>query len=107
MKKPEDPIAALVRLQSFDGAFRVTAALISILGQSAIDEAAKAGIDETIWATVLAVAHLQRYLAEQPDLLEGLVEKAREYVEEAAQPGIDFEQLLQRAATIIAASDTA
>ena len=52
----------------------------------------------TVWATVLAVAYLQKHLADQPDLLDGLVEKAKEYVEDA---GVDFAETLTQALTLV------
>ena len=94
----EDVITELVRLQSFDGGFRVTKALIRILGETAVDEAQKIGIDQTVWATVLAVAYLQKHLVDQPDLLDGLVEKAKEYVEEAE---VDFAETLSQAGLFV------
>ena len=45
---------------------------------------------------------MQKRLSEQPDLLESLIEKAREYVEdsEAGYTGPNFDELLGRAMTM-------
>ena len=52
-----------------------------------------------MWATVLAIAYLQKHLDQQPDLLEGLVEKAQEYVMQT--PGIDLKEALDMAKVLI------
>ncbi|KAJ3529472.1 hypothetical protein NM688_g7850 [Phlebia brevispora] len=75
----EDLVTRLVRLQSFNGSFPVSEQLVGILGQSALD--ARKDIElPIVWATLLAIAYLQKHLADQPELLESLVEKAIEYV---------------------------
>ncbi|THG93987.1 hypothetical protein EW026_g7389 [Hermanssonia centrifuga] len=96
----EDRVVQLVRLQSFDGSFPDSALLAQILGSEALYKAHELGVDTDVWATVLAVAYLQKYLAKQPELLEGLLEKAIEFIQQS--PGIDFEALLAKAKTLVA-----
>lgn len=57
------------------------------------------GVSDIIWATVLAVAYLQKYLVGQPELLESLVEKAIDFVQQT--PGVDVDMLLERAKVMI------
>ena len=56
-------------------------------------------VSDTVWATVLAIAYLQKHLVGQPELLEGLVEKATGFVQQT--PGVDLDALLQRASELI------
>ena len=91
----DSDVVGLVRLQSFNGSFTVSPGLEAILGKGALAEGLKVGIDQTIWATVLAAAYLQKHLAHQPELLEGLLDKAKEFVNESH--GVDYEEVLQKA----------
>ena len=99
LQASEDAVLQLVRLQSFDGSFSVSHALRSILGHTAIAQGASIGVDEVVWATVLAIAYLQKHLVGQPDLLEGLVEKAMEFVEQEYEG--DVNALLERARAVV------
>lgn len=62
-------------------------------------EADALGVDKTVWATVLAIVYLQKYLTGEPELLEGLLEKAKGFLN---QPGVDFEELLDAAKLVVA-----
>ena len=95
----EADVVKVVRLQAFDGSFVSSPQLAALVGQAAMGDAKTHDVEEGIWATVVAIAWLQIHLKEQPDLLEGLVEKAREYVEQT--PGQDFDELLQSAARFV------
>ena len=95
----EDKVLQLVRLQNFDGSFSPTAPLIGILTQRALGEATSLSLDLTVWGTILAIAYLQKHLTGQPDLLEGLVEKAMDYVQSVG--GVDAERLLEKARAIV------
>ncbi|KAI0696543.1 hypothetical protein BC835DRAFT_1519541 [Cytidiella melzeri] len=95
----DDDTAALIRLQSFDGSFVPTPELEMILGRTALDEGRKFGTDPTVWATVLAIAYLRKHLGAQPELLEGLVEKATVFVDQT--PGVDLEELLDVAKLLV------
>ena len=96
----EDKVMRLVRLQSFDGSFALSPQLVTIVGEAALSKAKDIKADGSIWATVVAVAWLQKYLTDQPDLLESLLEKARQYVEQS--PTVDFDALLQSAIDLVA-----
>ncbi|KAI0685189.1 hypothetical protein BC835DRAFT_1421505 [Cytidiella melzeri] len=91
--------ANLMRLQAFDGSFVPSPELELILGKAALGEGHKLGTDPTVWATVLAIAYLQKHLAREPELLEGLVEKATEFVTQV--PGVNLEELLDMAKLLV------
>lgn len=78
---PDDRVANLVRLQSFDGSFAGSENLGLIVGTKHLGQAAAQGVDEKVWATALAVAYLKLYMNGQPELLDGLVEKAVAFLE--------------------------
>ena len=92
-------VVGLVRLQSFNGSFTVSPELEAIIGKNALAEGSKIGVDQTIWATMLAVAYLQKYLAHQTELLEGLIDKAQDFV--SGTPGVNFAELLENAKLLI------
>jgi hypothetical protein len=92
-------VVALVRLQSFDGSFPVTLPLERILGKEALTGGNKLALDQVIWATVLAIVYLQKHLDQQPELLESLVEKARDYVLQT--PGVDLDEALNVAKILV------
>ncbi|PSR77889.1 hypothetical protein PHLCEN_2v7669 [Hermanssonia centrifuga] len=96
----EDQVVQLVRLQSFDGSFPANTMLVQIVGNKALDEGRELGVDADLWATVLAMAYLQKYMAKQPELLEGLLEKAIEFVKQ--QGGADLADLLAKAQALVA-----
>ncbi|PSR78278.1 hypothetical protein PHLCEN_2v7474 [Hermanssonia centrifuga] len=100
-RSAEDQLVQLVRLQSFDGSFPANIMLAQIVGKKALDEGRrKLGVDAVVWATVLAVAYLQKYMVKQPELLEGLLEKATEFVKQ--RPGADMAVLLAKAQALVA-----
>ncbi|THG97060.1 hypothetical protein EW026_g4874 [Hermanssonia centrifuga] len=99
-RSAEDQVVQLVRLQSFDGSFPANTMLAQIVGNKALDEGRELGVDAVLWATVLAMAYLQKYMAKQPELLEGLLEKAIEFVQQ--QSGADLADLLAKAQALIA-----
>ncbi|PSS37964.1 hypothetical protein PHLCEN_2v191 [Hermanssonia centrifuga] len=99
LQSVDDEVVRLVRLQSFDGSFPADKQLANIVGQEALDEAEKLCVDPVIWATVLAIAYLQKNLAQQPHLLEGLLEKANEFVQQS--PDLDFKALLEKANSLL------
>ena len=103
--EPELPPAVptpddLIRLQSFDGSFLATLDFNRIIGTLAYEEGPKREVDDTVWATVLAIAYFQKYLVDEPDLVEGLVEKASEYVLRSIEQEV-FEDLLELARGLI------
>jgi hypothetical protein len=81
---PQTEDLRLIELQAFDGSFPAGAALMSVMGRDAAEEAAVAaqlGIEEDVWATVLAVEYLERTLQDQLELLDGLLIKVMEFIE--------------------------
>ena len=94
----EDKVLQLVRLQAFDGSFPPTDRLQLIIGKSNLQQAQNLGVSERIWATVLAVAFLKKYMQNQPELLDGLVEKAVEFL---GGSGTDYDTLLAHAEKLV------
>jgi hypothetical protein len=60
-------------------------------------KAAEFQVDDKIWATALAVAFLRKHLSKQPDLLEGLLDKAMEF----ARNDANFDSLVVRAKALV------
>lgn len=89
----------LIRLQAFDGSFAATAELEKIVGRAAMNERRRFGenvrVSADVWATVLALVYLQKYLTKQSDLLNALEEKAMGYLRQIG--GIPLATLLERA----------
>ena len=85
----------LIKLQSFDGSFAMDDAFVGIVGKSAADKYQDLDLSKSIWATILAIAYLQIRLINQPELLNGLVEKATDFVlESGLPPGTDLKELI-------------
>lgn len=95
----EDKAVLLVRLQSFDGSFPANRPFEDVVGVNLGSEATSLGVAEEVWATVLAIAYLKKHMRNQPELLEGLVEKATDFVLQT--PDIDFGTLLDRAQSVL------
>ncbi|THG94546.1 hypothetical protein EW026_g6947 [Hermanssonia centrifuga] len=74
--------------------------LAQIVGNKALDGGLELHVDAVLWATVLAMVYLQKYMSKQPELLEGLLEKAIEFVKR--QPGADLADLFAKAQALIA-----
>lgn len=89
-----------MRLQLFDGSFALTDEFKRILGEPACEEGRKWGVDDMIWTTILAIAYFQKHLAGERDLLEGLVEKAMDFVTSGLAE-TDFEALLEVARDVV------
>lgn len=92
-------VVDLVRLQSFNGSFLPSPQLERFVGSTALGQGKTLGIDMTVWATALAVAYLKKHLADQPELLEGLLEKATEFI--SMSPGVNFQSILEIARPFI------
>lgn len=88
----------LVQLQSFDGSFLLNDSLGKIVGHDAIGRAAEFQVDQKKWATALAVAFFKKHLSKQPDLLQGLIDKAMEF----ARDDVNFDSLVVRAKALVA-----
>lgn len=75
----------LIQLQTWDGSFPATQNLMGVMGRDVATEAATAarlGVEEGIWATVLALEYLVHKLQDQEELLDGLLVKVLEFAEE-------------------------
>lgn len=95
----EDKVLQLIRLQSFDGSFPATSQLLNILGGANLLAEAKAlGVSEKVWATALAIAYLRKNL-NVLELLEGLVEKAMDFISQT--PNANAGDLVDRAQAIL------
>lgn len=94
-----DPVEQLVRLQSFEGAFSPSTEFVAIFGRDAVAAGRRQQLDERVWATVLAIAYLRKHLAHEPELLEGLVEKAMGFLNHAHVN--DLQSLLDTAGDLI------
>ena len=95
----EDKVTTLIREQSFDGSFPATQVIKNILGINAVDKSSSVGVTEIVWVTILAIAYLQKHLIDQPELLDALVEKAKEFVGESTK--LEFEPLLAQAVQLV------
>lgn len=98
----DDVTLALVRLQAFDGSFPPTSALEALImpGCALHDEDVHAkGVSGRVWATVLAIVCLKRCMRGQPELLDGLVEKAMDYLECTGED--DLDALFARAESVL------
>jgi hypothetical protein len=112
-----NPIAPIARLQSFEGSFALDSSLVGML---ALDKAGanlqmlKDGIPgsiksspqaETIWATVLAIAHLKSTMSHEKDVWNGMWQKAMRYVmQTTAMDPAGFSQLVDEAQACIESS---
>lgn len=88
-----------MQLQAFDGSFDLSDAFGEIVGRENMGRAAEFGVSEKVWATALAVAFMKKHLAREPDLLEGLLDKAMESVGGGA--GLDFDAVVALARALI------
>ncbi|KZT66843.1 VIT-domain-containing protein [Daedalea quercina L-15889] len=108
----DDPIAAVARLQSFDGSFQLDNALRALVfsDRFTLDDlknATPASIHshpqgEQVWATAIAVAYLKTRAADQMDIWAGLWEKANEYAVQALQgSSVSFHLLVNDAVALL------
>lgn len=91
-------IIDLMRLQQFDGSFKLDDSFRRIVGERAVREADLSPIDEKTWATVLYVAFLMKNMDDQKELRDDLLMKAREFLKD--EP--DVVGLVERAKNLIA-----
>ncbi|KAG7450127.1 uncharacterized protein BT62DRAFT_839561, partial [Guyanagaster necrorhizus] len=71
-------IIKLMRLQQFDGSFKLDDSLRRIVGER---EVCEVPVDETTWATVLYVAFLTKHMNDQKELRDDLLMKALEFLD--------------------------
>ncbi|EKM57239.1 uncharacterized protein PHACADRAFT_142460 [Phanerochaete carnosa HHB-10118-sp] len=94
----EDKVLAMVRLQSFDGSFRGTDRLEALIGRRVLAECTLSVVSK-VWATALAIAFLKKHMKDQLELLDGLVEKATDFISRTSN--VDIETLLAHAETFV------
>ena len=94
-------VFSLVELQNFNGRFALDGRLGAVVGQSALSKPDDVQVDDTLWATALAVAYLRKHLAHasQGDLLNGLLDKVMESIGETTRDM--FESLVTRAVGLV------
>ncbi|KAH7920866.1 hypothetical protein BV22DRAFT_1073258 [Leucogyrophana mollusca] len=88
---------AIFELQKFDGSF-APSDISGIVDTAVLQKAGELGVDEVVWATILAFVYLQTYLGEsEPDLLDCLLGKATEFIEGHGERGRGFNELVMLA----------
>ncbi|EPT01795.1 hypothetical protein FOMPIDRAFT_1059549 [Fomitopsis schrenkii] len=108
---PEDPVAAIARLQLFDGSFQLDDALRQLVfGESLTWDQFVATVPPSIgshlhggqiWAAALAMAYLAVKAADKRDVWSGLWEKANEYAVQALQGStVSFHLLVNDAVSL-------
>ncbi|KAG6883767.1 hypothetical protein C0992_007869 [Termitomyces sp. T32_za158] len=96
-------VIKLVRLQDFDGSFSLESLRnISGIG-SAVDELNTFHVDAKIWATVLAIAFMQKEMVDQKVLQKDLVAKAREFLDTTVE---NSNELLRCATQVLASLES-
>ncbi|KAF8431323.1 hypothetical protein L210DRAFT_3416402 [Boletus edulis BED1] len=91
----------LFQQMDVDGSITVSPLLRRLVGDAVLDKADDLGIDKKVWATVVVVAYMQIHLQGEPDILDLVSEKAREFVE--ATGVTRFEQMVREAAALLSA----
>jgi hypothetical protein len=96
-------VVNLIQLQDFDGSFSFSDLLGDIVGQSALQIPTNLHIDNITWATALAVAFLRKHLAEdsQSDVLDGLLDKVKEFMERRPIAEATFDDVVQYAMDLV------
>lgn len=88
-----------------DGSFTASPLLIRLVGDAVLGKAGELGIDKTVWVTVVVAAYMKQHLQGEPDLLELVSEKAREFVEAyggASRDGArSFDEMMRDAVALL------
>jgi hypothetical protein len=99
---PPPPVRAevveLVKFQLYDGSFPLHS-IRGIVGANAVDEANNLQVDDAVWATVLSIAFIQKHMGSQKELMEDLLIKAREFLQERSD--VDTKELLTLAKDLL------
>ncbi|TFK40891.1 hypothetical protein BDQ12DRAFT_600261 [Crucibulum laeve] len=87
-------ILELLRLQHYDGSFRLNDSLRQIIGSRAVEAGAGVnGAAEDIWATVLAMTFIKKHMNSQKELLDDILMKINERLDGVS----NIEDLMRRA----------
>ena len=93
----------LFQQMDVNGSFAASPLLAQLVGDAVLGKADELGIDKKVWATVVVAAYMKIHLQGEPDLLELMCEKAREFVE--AEPTRDgtrsFDRMVREAAALL------
>ena len=88
-----------------DGSFTASPLLTRLVGDAVLGKADELGIDKKVWATVVVAAYMKSRLQGEPDLLELVLENAREFVEAYDVPGGDearlFDEMVRQAGALL------
>ncbi|KAG5651919.1 hypothetical protein H0H81_006934 [Sphagnurus paluster] len=85
---PPREVVELMRLQCFDGSFKLEE-LRGIIGSKALDEVNNVDVDAKVWATALSVAFMRKHMGNQKEMLSDLLAKALDYLGAMAQGLVD------------------
>lgn len=95
----------LFQQMDVDGSITVTPLLTRLVGDAVLSKADELRIDRQVWATVVAVAYIRGRLQGEPDLLELLSEKAKEFVDASEWSRRDgakrFEEMVREAVALL------
>ena len=83
-----DPLQKLIALQTFDGCWHLEDSLLDIVGVSG-QHHGPAGVNATIWATMLAITFLERKMGVEQEAWDMVVEKARGWLGQASAGEIE------------------
>ena len=96
----EDKVFRVIRLQAFNGSFPVDQSLLGLLGDNiSMGPAWTMGVPGNVWATALAIVWLRKHMAGQPELLDGIVDKAMEFLSQTSN--VDVDVLLGHAQSVL------
>ncbi|KAF8550227.1 VIT-domain-containing protein [Imleria badia] len=94
----------LFQQMDVDGSFTVSPLLTRVVGDAVLGKADELRVDKKVWATVVVVAYMKIHLQGEPDLLELVSEKAREFVEAAGLTrggARSFDQMVREAGALL------
>ncbi|KAF9220068.1 VIT-domain-containing protein [Gyrodon lividus] len=90
----------LFLLQRVDGSFPYSPHLVRIVSDVVLGKAKELGFDKAVWTTAVVVAYLKKHMEGEPDLLEVLLAKVRQFVEGRGDEG-GFEEMVRTATELL------
>lgn len=92
----------LFQQMDLDGSFSTSSLLLRLVGDEILAKADELGTDKKVWTTVVVAAYMKIHLQGEPDLLELVLEKAREFVEAwPARDGKSFDQMVREVVALL------